>query len=112
MSYDYKPKHISGEENVRKPPTFELIDRDEAASVHDHGVSRSSNSSSMSSEGRATAKHTSKDTILTIPGKNRNGRRYHDVNKSDIITPNSPRRYQDYFKDRLVPSQSTALPPK
>jgi hypothetical protein len=58
--------------------------------VQNRVLSLSSNSSSP--EGRATAKHTSKDTILAIPVKNK-GRRYHEVNKSDIITPNSPRRY-------------------
>jgi hypothetical protein len=40
---------------------------------------------------------------LTIPGRKRRGRRYHEVNKSDVLTPNSPRRYQDYFKNRLHP---------
>lgn len=105
MSQDYRPKF--GDENVRKPSTFELIDKHEAIPQ-----ALSLSSSSHSSEDRATARHTSKDTILTIPGKHHKGRRYHEVNKSDIITPNSPRRYQAYFKDRLIPSQSTALPPK
>jgi hypothetical protein len=50
---------------------------------------------------RETAKHTSKDTIMTIPGRKRRGRRYHEVNKSDVITPNSPRRYQEYFHNKL-----------
>ena len=45
-----------------------------------------------------TARHTSKDTVASAPGKGRKGRRYHEVNKSDVITPNSPRRYQEYFK--------------
>lgn len=45
-----------------------------------------------------TARHTSKDTVTSGQGKSRKGRRYHEVNKSDVITPNSPRRYQEYFK--------------
>jgi hypothetical protein len=44
-----------------------------------------------------TARHTSKDTVASVQGKSRKGRRYHDVNKSDVLTPNSPRRYQEYF---------------
>ena len=70
-----------------------------------------SSNSSASPDGRPTAKHTSKDTLLSFPARGR-GRRYHEVNKSEVITPNSPRRYQDYFKNRLHPTveQSTALP--
>ena len=45
-----------------------------------------------------TARHTSKDTVASAQGKSKKGRRYHDVNKSDVLTPNSPRRYQEYFK--------------
>lgn len=37
------------------------------------------------------------------PKKHKNGRRYHEVNKSDVLTPNSPRRYQEYFKNKLQP---------
>jgi hypothetical protein len=35
------------------------------------------------------------------PKKHKHGRRYHEVNKSDVLTPNSPRRYQEYFKNKL-----------
>ena len=54
----------------------------------------SSHSHSPPSHDQETARHTSKDTLLTMnPKKQKNGRRYHEVNKSDVLTPNSPRRY-------------------
>jgi len=45
---------------------------------------------------------------MSIPGQHRKrrGRRYHEVNKSDVITPNSPRRYQDYFKNKPLPANT------
>lgn len=32
----------------------------------------------------------------------KSGRRYHEVNQSNILTPNSPRRYQEYFKAKTT----------
>lgn len=40
---------------------------------------------------------------MTANPKKNSGRRYHEVNKSDVLTPNSPRRYQEYFKNKLQP---------
>jgi hypothetical protein len=65
--------------------------------------SESSHSLSPPSHDRETARHTSKDTLMTANPKKNNGRRYHEVNKSDVLTPNSPRRYQEYFKNKLQP---------
>jgi hypothetical protein len=83
----------------KKPQTFEIVNKPEhhqsPVGARDN-ESCSSYSSSCASQDRMTAKHTSKDTIMTIPGvpgSKRRGRRYHEVNKSDVMTPNSPRRY-------------------
>ena len=96
----YVPNHTQGID-------FEKILVSEKQSARAHEFSCRSDSSGAASSGERncyprpsgqTAKHTSKDTIMSIPGMSSKGRRYHEVNKSDVITPNSPRRYQEYFK--------------